>query len=78
MPRRATLPYALLQQIGAALEAEPTLGGLAFGLSYGRPETSIEAVAGRAGDQERDAHVTIDCESDVPLAGACATPIRFT
>ena len=36
----------LLQQIGAALEADPTLGGLAFGLTYGRPEPSIEAVAG--------------------------------
>jgi hypothetical protein len=28
----------LLQQIGAALEADPTLGGLAFGLTYGRAE----------------------------------------
>src|ERR687897_857939 len=35
---------ALLQQIGAALEADPTLGGLASGSSYGRPETSIEVV----------------------------------
>src|ERR687891_228265 len=33
---------ALLQQIGAALEVDPTLGGLAFGLSYGRPEPAIE------------------------------------
>ena len=46
----------LLQQIGAALDADPTLGGLAFGLTYGRPETSIEAVRRCAGDQERDAH----------------------
>ena len=36
----------LLQQIGAALEIDPTLGSLAFGLTYGRPEPSIEAVAG--------------------------------
>jgi hypothetical protein len=36
----------LLQQIGAVLDADPTLGGLAFGLAYGRPETSIEAVPG--------------------------------
>jgi hypothetical protein len=27
----------LLQQLGAVLEADPTLGGLAFGLTYGRP-----------------------------------------
>jgi hypothetical protein len=31
----------LLQQIGVALEADPTLGGLAFGLTYGRPEPAI-------------------------------------
>src|SRR5918999_6303280 len=36
----------LLQQIGAALEADPTLGGLVFGLTYGRPQPGIEAVAG--------------------------------
>ena len=36
----------LLQQIGAALEADPTLGGLAFGVTYGQPEPAIEAIAG--------------------------------
>ena len=36
----------LLQQIGSTLDADPTLGGLAFGLTYGRPEASIEAVSG--------------------------------
>jgi hypothetical protein len=36
----------LLQQIGAALEADPTLGDLAFGPTYGRPEPAIEAIAG--------------------------------
>ena len=47
---------ALLQQIGAALEADPTLGGLAFGLTYGRPEPAIEAVAGAPAIKTRDAH----------------------
>ena len=37
---------ALLLQIGIALEADPTLGGVALGLTYGRPEPAIEAVAG--------------------------------
>ena len=46
----------LLQQIGAALDADPTLGGLAFGLTYGRPETVDRGGGRRAGDQERDAH----------------------
>src|SRR5918995_5133076 len=36
---------ALLQQVGAALEGDPTLGGLAFGLTYGRPEPAVEAIA---------------------------------
>ena len=46
----------LLQQIGAALDADPTLGGLAFGLTYGRPEAVDRGGGRRAGDQERDAH----------------------
>ena len=37
---------ALLQEIGVALETDPTLGGLTFGLTYGRPGPSIEAIAG--------------------------------
>src|SRR5918996_346954 len=37
---------ALLQQIGTTLESDPTLGGLVFGLTYGRPEPAIEAVPG--------------------------------
>jgi hypothetical protein len=32
---------ALLQQIGAALKADPTLSGLAFGLTYGRPSRQL-------------------------------------
>ena len=46
---------ALLQQIGAVLEADPTLSDLVFGLTYGRPEPSIRGDRGRTGDQERDA-----------------------
>jgi hypothetical protein len=40
--------FELLQQIGSTLDADPTLGGLTFGLTYGRPEASIEAVPGAA------------------------------
>ncbi len=36
----------LVQSIGTALETDATLGGLAFGMSYGRPEIDIEAVSG--------------------------------
>ena len=59
---------ALLQQIGAALEADPTLGDLAFGMAYGRPEPAIEAVAGAPAIKTATLTVTIDYESDAPLA----------
>ena len=58
----------LLQQIGVALEADPTLGGLAFGLTYGRPEPAIEAVAGAPAIKSATLTVTVDYESDAPLA----------
>jgi hypothetical protein len=59
---------ALLQQIGTALETDPTLGGLAFGLTYGRPEPSIEAVAGAPAIKTATLTVTVDYESDAPLS----------
>jgi hypothetical protein len=59
---------ALLQQIGIALEADPTLGGLVFGLTYGRPEAAIEAVAGALAIKSAVLSVTIDYETDAPLA----------
>jgi hypothetical protein len=59
---------SLLQQIGVALEADPTLGGLAFGLTYGRPEPEIEAVAGAPAIKSVTLTVTIDYESDTPLS----------
>jgi hypothetical protein len=58
----------LLQQIGVALEADQTLGGLAFGLTYGRPEPSIEAVAGAPAIKTATLSVTVDYESEAPLA----------
>jgi hypothetical protein len=58
----------LVQQIGVALEADPTLGGLAFGLTYGRPEPAIEAVAGAPAIKSATLIVTVDYESDAPLA----------
>ena len=58
----------LLQQIGAVLEADPTLSGLAFGLAYGRPAPSIEAVAGAPAIKAATVTVTVDYESDAPLS----------
>jgi hypothetical protein len=58
----------LLQQVGIVLEADPTLSGLAFGLTYGRPETSIEAVVGAPAIKSATLSVIVDYESDAPLA----------
>jgi hypothetical protein len=58
----------LLQQIGAVLDADPTLGGLAFGLAYGRPETSIEAVPGAPAIKAATLTVTVDYETSAPLS----------
>jgi len=58
----------LLQQIGAALEADLTLGGLAFGLTYARPESAIEAVPGAPAIKSAMLTVTVDYETDAPLS----------
>jgi hypothetical protein len=49
---------ALLQQIGVALEADSTLGGLAFGLTYGRPEPATKSAT---------LTLTVDYGTDAPL-----------
>jgi len=59
---------ALLQQIGAVLEADPTFGGLAFGLTFGRPEPVIEAIAGAPAIKSATLSVIIDYESNAPLS----------
>ena len=58
----------LLQQIGAALEADPTLGDLAFGLTYGRPEPAIEAIAGAPAIKTATLTVAVDYETSTPLS----------
>jgi hypothetical protein len=58
----------LLQQIGVALETDPTLGGLLFGLTYGRPEPNIEAVAGAPAIKSATLSVTVDYETSAPLS----------
>jgi hypothetical protein len=58
----------LIQQIGAAIEAEPSLGGLAFGLTYGRPEPAIEAVAGAPAIKAATLTVAVDYETSAPLS----------
>jgi hypothetical protein len=58
----------LLQQIGAALEADPTVGGLAFGVTYGRPEPAIEAMAGAPAIKSATLIVTVEYQTETPLS----------
>jgi hypothetical protein len=46
----------------------PTLGRLAFGLTYGRPEPAIEAVADTPSIKSATLIVTVDYEADAPLS----------
>jgi hypothetical protein len=59
---------ALLQQIGVALEADPILGGLGFGLTYGRPEPAIETIAGAPALKTGTISVMLDYEAETPLS----------
>ena len=58
---------ALLGEIGAVLDADPTLGGLAFGMTYGRPEIDTEAVAGAPVIKAGTITVTVEYETVSPL-----------
>ncbi len=57
----------LLQQIGTVLDAEPTLGGLAFGMTYSRPEIDTEAVIGGPAIKAGTLIVAIEFEADTAL-----------
>ena len=64
---RDTAFDTLVQSIGTVLEADPTLGGFAFGMSYGRPEIDTEAVAGAAAIKTGTIIVTVEYETTSPL-----------
>jgi hypothetical protein len=50
------------------LDADSTLGGIAFGLAYAPPEASIEAVPGAPAIKSGTLTVTVDYETATPLA----------
>jgi hypothetical protein len=58
---------ALLQAIGDALEADSSLGGLAFGLAYGRPDVAVEPVAGAPAVKSAVVEVVVDYQTPSPL-----------
>ena len=55
---------ALLQEIGTVLDADPTLGGLAFGMTYGRPEIDVEGVGGAPAIKTGTIVVAIEYETE--------------
>jgi hypothetical protein len=57
----------LATSIGAALEADPTLGGLVFGMSYGRPQIVTEAVGGGPAIKTGTITLVLDYETPSPL-----------
>lgn len=57
----------LLQEIGVALNDDPALGGLAFGMTFGRPEIDTEAVVGAPAIKAGTLIVAIEFEADTAL-----------
>ena len=58
---------ALVQKIGAAFDADPTLGGLTFGMTYARPEIDTEAVVGAPAIKTGTVDVIVEYETETPL-----------
>ncbi len=58
---------SLLQEVGGILDSDPTLGGLAFGLTYSRPEIDTEAVIGGPAIKAGTLIVAIEFEADTSL-----------
>ena len=54
--------------VGTALDMDPTLGGLVFGMSYGRPTTDLEPIEGAPAIKSGVIEITVEYESDAPLA----------
>jgi hypothetical protein len=72
--QRATVPVRGqkrlegVNELAIAAVVDPTLGGLVFGITYGRPEPAIEAVAGAPAIKSATLSVTVDYETDAPLS----------
>lgn len=64
---RDTAFDTLTQAIGAVLASDPGLGGLAFGMTYGRPSVDVEAVDGAAAIKTGTLEVALEYEAPAPL-----------
>ena len=54
-------------EVGTALDVDPTLGGLVFGMSYGRPTTDLEPIEGAPAIKSGVIEITVEYESTAPL-----------
>ncbi len=57
----------LILKIGAVLDGDLTLGGLAFGMTTARPEIDTEAVIGAPAIKTGTLECVIEYESETPL-----------
>ena len=57
----------LVVAIDVALDADPTLGGLAFGMTYARPEIDTEAVVGAPAIKTGTIEAIVEYETATPL-----------
>ena len=64
---RDTAFDTLLHEIGIVLDDDPTLGGLAFGMTFGRPETDAQAVVGAPAIKAGTLIIAIEFEADTAL-----------
>lgn len=58
----------IVSAIGAALESDPDLGGLIFGMSYARPDVAVEIVPGSHAIKSGVLTLTLDYETPTPLS----------
>ena len=58
---------ALVVAIGAVLDADPTLGGLAFGMTTARPVIDTEAVIGAPAIKSGTVEAIVEYETETPL-----------
>ena len=58
---------ALVVAIGAVLDADPTLGGLAFGMTTVRPEIDTKAVIGAPAIKNGTIEAIVEYETAAPL-----------
>ena len=58
----------LVTQIGVALESNPDLNGLVFGMSYARPDVTIEIIPGAHAIKSGVITLVMDYETPTPLS----------